>query len=66
MKFILGIMVLAAVVPLSEVQASATVAPPASVHVSMVEKTSARRFKRGVRRSAHKVKHFFHRAAGKH
>ncbi|MDQ6929423.1 MAG: hypothetical protein M3126_01985 [Candidatus Eremiobacteraeota bacterium] len=36
------------------------------VHAKLLEKTSAKRFKRGVRRTARKIRHFIHRASGRH
>lgn len=45
-------------------------AQPAQTHYvagsATLEKTSAKRFKRGVHRTVKKVRHFFRRAAGKH
>jgi len=48
--------------------APAVAAAPAqhpAVHATLLQKTSAKRFKRGVRRTTKKIRHFIRRAAGK-
>ena len=52
--------------------APVTAAPPVShsatgaAHAHRLEKTTAKRFKRGIRRTRKKIRHFIRRAAGKH
>ncbi|MDQ2663447.1 MAG: hypothetical protein M3Y18_05355 [Candidatus Eremiobacteraeota bacterium] len=49
--------------------APAAAAPPPvnpGMHASLIQKTTARRFKRGIRRTRKKIRHFIRRAAGKH
>lgn len=48
--------------------APAAAAPPANpgMHASLIQKTTAKRFKRGIRRTRKKIRHFIRRAAGKH
>lgn len=36
------------------------------VRTAHLQKTTAKRFKRGVRRTGKKIRHFIHRASGKH
>ncbi len=37
-----------------------------AAHAHFLQKTTAKRFKRGVRRTRKKIRHFFRRASGKH
>jgi hypothetical protein len=64
-----AIVLCAAAVLLAGAPAVASLSP-AHVHHTVssatLEKTSAKRFKRGVRRTVKKVRHFLRRAAGKH
>lgn len=46
--------------------ASAAVPAKPAIHASLLQKTTAKRFKRGVRRTTKKIRRFFRRAAGKH
>ncbi len=58
--------VLAAFAMTALMSAPAAAMHPNGVRTAHLQKTTAKRFKRGVRRTGKKIRHFIHRASGKH
>ena len=68
MRKILASVVAAAFLMVAPVAAAPSAAHSATgaAHAHRLQKTTAKRFKRGVRRTRKKIRHFIRRASGKH
>lgn len=58
----------AAILLMSAFSATVSVqaAAPGAIRSAHIQKMSAKRFKRGIRRTTKRIRHFIHRASGRH